>query len=582
MSRIQILPPEEADRIAAGEVVERPASVARELVENALDAGARRIEVEAVRGGLQRLRVADDGEGMGPEDAVLALRRHATSKIRSLEDLSRASTLGFRGEALPSVAAVSRLELLTSDGESGVRVRVEGGRVLGSEPAARARGTTVTVDDLFFNTPARRKFLRSPAAELARISEALLPEILARPAIAFRFRSDGRETLDVPPGEDRAGRAAALWGAELAAALIPFRREAGGRCVHGFLSGPGQTRATRRHWYLFVNGRPVRDRVLIHAAGAGLEGALPRGRYPVLLLFLEVSPAEVDVNVHPAKSEVRFAEPGRIHTLVSGALAGAVRPAAYIPAGPRPSTLLGEPPPAGGGAGEGRQPDALPPRAGRLFTPAELPERPAPGSAPVPGEVAPVVLAQYRDCFIVAHDAGSLFLVDQHVAHERILYEELRDQWRQGVPARQALLFPQTVELEPGAADGLEPALEQLGALGFDLERFGGNAFLVRQVPQALAPGRVEQAFRDLAALLASGPEEGGEPRQAEDLLHHRLAATIACHAAVKIHFPLTREKMEDLLRRLFICREPLTCPHGRTVVTRWPHEEILRAFGRL
>jgi DNA mismatch repair protein MutL len=597
VGRIQILPRQEADRIAAGEVVERPASVVRELVENALDAGASRVDVVVTRGGMGRIGVADDGSGMDPDDARRALERHATSKIRSLEDLSGVTTLGFRGEALPSIAAVSHLELLTSPSSGGeaTLIQVEAGVVRREEPATRAPGTTVTVADLFFNTPARRKFLKSPGAEFSRISEALLPEALVRPEVAFSLTHDGREVLALPAAADPAERIAAVWGPRFAEGLVRFRRETPAGAVAGYVSGPDETRASRRQWYLFVNGRPVRDRILVHAASQGVEGALSKGRYPVLFLYLTLPAGQVDVNVHPAKAEVRFAETGRVYALVTAAMREALQPASYLPGGPvpeQPVAAAGEDGPVGGGVAA---PDATyetviggtpPPPDGRLFQPAVLgAERGGERQAAPPvdlREAAPVVLAQYRSCFIVAHDAESLYLIDQHTAHERVLYEEIRDDLERGADEeRQALLLPRTVELERGSRESVAAALPQIERLGFRVEPFGDDTLLLREVPAYLKTGDAETTLRDLVGIVtgASGRDEAR--REAGRRLDHRLAATVACHAAVKIHFTLTREKMEEIVRRLFRCRDPLTCPHGRTVVVRWDHGQILRAFSR-
>ncbi|MFQ5671191.1 MAG: DNA mismatch repair endonuclease MutL [Acidobacteriota bacterium] len=574
--RIRILSSHEAERIAAGEVVERPASVVRELVENALDAGARHVQVELTRGGLSRIRVADDGEGMSAQDASLALQRHATSKISSLGDLATLTTLGFRGEALPSVAAVSRLELLTAvDGaKEATRVVAKGGKVVQVVPAARSPGTTVTVTDLFYNTPARRKFLKGAASEFSRISESLLPEMLARPDVGFALQHDGRTAVNVSPASGLKERIAALWGSDFAERILAFGAESRTGSVHGYLSGPDDSRASRKNWHLFVNGRPVRDRLLSHAVAEGAGPALPRGRHPVVFLFLTLPASEVDVNVHPAKNEVHFAQAGQVHSLVLGALRGITRPASYIPTAPAPEArAVAEPSFFGKSVRPGLpSPPASSEPAGERFL-----ER-----SPALEEDAPVVLAQYRDCFIVGHDASHLYLIDQHVAHERILYERLRRQMAAGTPMCQALLFPPTVDVGAGRGDAVETLLPRIRRCGLTAERFGPETFLVREAPEFLAQAQVERTFRDLVDLLASaGMEHGGDRRVAEQL-DHRLAATVACHAAVKIHFSLTRTKMEFLVKNLFRCRDPLTCPHGRTTIVKWSHEQILRAFGRL
>ena len=578
MTRIRILPAAEAQRIAAGEVVERPASVVRELVENALDAGGQRIRVDIHGGGLVRMRVADDGSGMTPADAHLALQRHATSKIACLEDLSRVSTLGFRGEALPSIASVSRLFLETAAGEDGeaVRLVVEGGIPAQESPASRPRGTTVTVEDLFFNTPARRKFLKKPAAEFTRISDVLLPEMLARPEVGFYLAHEGRVSVDLAPAPDLRERIAGLWGVRLARGLIPIQQQAAGMTVHGLVSGPDETRGSRRGWNMFVNGRPVRDSLLIHAAGEGVTGLLPKGRYPLLFLFLELPGAEVDVNVHPAKSEVRFADRNAVFTLVRSTLQRALAPAGFLARG------VGVAPQEVNRRGPGSWAVSEAPRDGDLRLAQE-------STAAVPSQIrtaiddeapVPVVIAQYRDCFIVAHDADALYLLDQHAAHERVIYEEILANFAKHESPRQALLFPLSMEVDPGHGGQLPALLPALESLGFGLEAFGEDTLLVRQVPARLPQARAMETLRDLFPILLEG-ETPATDREMRHRLEHKLAATMACHAAVRFHDSLTRERMTEIVRRWRLCREPLTCPHGRTAVVRWPHDQLLRAFGR-
>ncbi|MCZ6650687.1 MAG: DNA mismatch repair endonuclease MutL [Acidobacteria bacterium] len=603
MTRVRILPASEAQRIAAGEVVERPGSVIRELVENALDAGGQRIRVDIHGGGLVRMRVADDGSGMTPADAHLALERHATSKIACLEDLSRVTTLGFRGEALPSIASVSRLTLETAAGEDGeaVRLVVEGGISGPEQPASRPRGTTVTVEDLFFNTPARRKFLKKPASEFTRISDALLPEMLARPEVGFYLSHEERVSVDLAPAADLRERIAGLWGVRLAGSLIPIQRQAAGMTVHGLVSGPDETRGSRRGWHLFVNGRPVRDSLLIHAAGEGVAGLLPKGRYPVLFLFLDLPGGDVDVNVHPAKSEVRFADRSAVFTLVRSTLRQALAPAGFLARGAgvapqetdghatdswavsegyravsgngpdQQSVVLGQQTPSGTAAmfhGDLRH--SRESAAAVSSSPQAAADREA---------ATPVVIAQYRDCFIVAHDADALYLLDQHAAHERVLYEEILANFAAHESPRQALLFPLSMEVDPGHGSQIPALLPALENLGFGLEAFGEDTLLVRQVPARLPEARAVEALRDLLPILLKG--ETGADRAARHRLEHKIAATMACHAAVRFHDSLTRERMTEIVRLWLLCREPLTCPHGRTAVVRWPHDQLLRAFGR-
>ena len=607
MSKVCVLPPEEAERIAAGEVVERPAAVVKELVENALDAGAVRIRIQIDGGGLERIRVADDGHGMSPEDARLAIQRHATSKITCLGDLQNLSTLGFRGEALPSIAAVSRLTLESTDGEKGTAVllQVEAGKMKRDEPASRPRGTTVTVEDLFFNTPARKKFLKKASAEFARISEVTLPEMLARPQVGFRLAHHHRVSVDVAPAADLRERIAGIWGGRVAASLMSFAREAGNMNIAGLVSGPDETRASRRGWHLFVNGRPVRDPLLIHAAGEGITGSVPRGRFPLLFLFLEVPGDSLDVNVHPAKTEVRFAERGPVFSLVRSALKNALMPAGVS------GRASGVPPqvPAQAGTGRWETREALDPApdgngslelpsdgargdgwvAGQNFFRDVAPSSPAGGGQEeMPPDGAgdwtgppPVVLAQYRDCFIMAHDDDAFYMLDQHAAHERVLYEEIRAAFAAQESPRQALLFPATIPVPPGHGGRLDTVLPTLDRLGFTAESFGEDALLVRQVPDRLTQERALQALHDILQLLLEGDIPGADEAAARERLEHRLAATMACHTAVRLHDSLTRERMTEIVQRWLGCRQRLTCPHGRTTVVRWPHGQLLRSFGR-
>jgi DNA mismatch repair protein MutL len=607
VSKVTILPPEEAERIAAGEVVERPAAAVKELIENALDAGAGRIRIQIDGGGLERIRVADDGRGMSPRDARLALQRHATSKISCLDDLQNLSTLGFRGEALPSIAAVSRLTLESTDGDEGsaVRLQVEAGKLQRDEPASRPRGTTVTVEDLFFNTPARKKFLKKASAEFARISEVTLPEMLARPQVGFRLAHHDRVSVDVAPAADLRERIAGLWGGRVAAGLMAFGRDAAQMRIDGLVSGPDETRASRRGWHLFVNGRPVRDPLLLHAAGEGISGSVPRGRFPLLFLFLEVPGNTLDVNVHPAKTEVRFAERGPVFSLVRGALKSALMPATVL------GRSSGVPPqvPAGGGTGgwEIREPAEPTPGEPSLQTPAvntpradawveekSLFREPARQGTTEPGEeetasaeapadpgTPPVVLAQYRDCFIMAHDDDAFYMLDQHAAHERVLYEEIRSAFAARESPRQALLFPATIPVPPGHGERLDAVLPTLHRLGFTAESFGEDALLVRQIPDRLTQERALEALHDILLLLLEGDIPGADEAAARERLEHRLAATMACHSAVRLHDSLTRERMAEIVERWLGCSQRLTCPHGRTAVVRWPHGQLLKSFGR-
>lgn len=578
-TKIRVLEPSVASQIAAGEVVERPASVVKELVDNSLDAGAREIRVLVARGGLEEIRILDDGEGMNRADLVLAPERHATSKIRRIGQLATLATLGFRGEALPSMAAVSRMTLESSPDDSGAgnRIRIEGGRAGPPEVVGHPRGTTVSVRDLFYNAPARRKFLRSPGTETGRIAEVISRIALAHFDRRFFLAADDRTVLDAAPAGDRRERVRQIFGDSTSRWLVPFALEAGCYRVSGFASRPDFTRSTTRDQWLYVNGRPVRDRGILHAITGAYHTLLARGRHPLVLVFLEVPPDRVDFNVHPAKLEVRLADPRAAHEAVRVAIQTAWRERRPVPG------LHGFAP-VSGSTEEWRFDTPRPSRE------AEAGDSPGPGST-AGGAVSPtlfepsgpeglgglVPLAQYRDSYILASAVDGLVIVDQHAAHERILYEELlRDAGREQVE-KQALLFPVTVELGPAQARRLEEGKEELERLGFSVEPFGDRSLLVREVPALLGPADVATLLRDLA----DDFERSASATEGSGRMWDRLAATTACHAAVKVNFPLTREKMTFLLDSLTQAVSPMTCPHGRPVVLRLTHRNLEKEFRR-
>ncbi len=563
--RIRVLPDAVADQIAAGEVVERPASVVKELTENAIDAGATRIRIAVEQGGKTLIEVGDDGIGMGREDAILTLERHATSKIATATDLVGVTTFGFRGEALPAIASVSRLTLVTAeDGAVGTEVRVTGGRVDQVGDAVRQRGTTVTVRGLFFNTPARRKFLRSAGSETRAAWDAVNTLALAHPAVGFEFVADGQPRLAVPPGQDRAERLAGVWGRELAGTLVPAAFAAGGFRVEGFVQRPGDARPTGRRVQLFVNGRPFRDGFLVRAAEAGYRSAISPGDRPSLFLHLEVDPAEVVVNVHPAKLEVRF----RDRIGAERTLEEAVRHAlgALIAAAPvgewRPSLAAVTPPRAA--AGEG-------PAAVDLFGQAEPAPAPgAPGAEPFAAR-----LWQLFDTYIAFEEPDGLVLVDQHAAHERVLYEEVLDQLRGAGAPSQRLLLPLTLDLNDEELDQLAAHGDVLERLGFEVAPFGGRTVVVHAVPSPHPRFDAEACLRDLVSDLAGGRFAGWANR------FERFAATYACRAAVKAGTVLHESEMRELLHRLFATALPPHDVHGRSTIVQLPREELERRFGR-
>ncbi len=579
MGLVRVLPPDVADRIAAGEVVERPASAVRELLDNALDAGSTRVEIELAGGGRDLVSVADDGCGLDPDDALLAFERHATSKIRSGEDLESVRTLGFRGEALAAIAAVSRVELLTCPGagSEGTRVRIDRGRVLGVERASRAPGTTVQVWDLFLGIPARRKFLKSPETELDHCLRVVTRAALARPEVGFWVRHGGRTLVSAPSAGEPAGRVADLLGSRLATGLLPVEGDGGRLAVSGWAGRSDLHRPTRDDIHLFVNRRPVRDPLLVRAVLDAYRPGLPGGRFPVSVLFIELPPEDVDVNVHPAKSEVRFSRPQEVRALLFGAIGRALRGRAAVPVlAPPPGGPPGGDPAAGPGAFPGAPPpppavrDGAPPRG--LDGAAAPPGRLAWGDADGP-PARP--LAQYANCYIVASDERGLLVVDQHVAHERMIYERLIAEAESGPMARQLLLFPQTVELPPGGIETLERERGSFERIGFRFEPFGGRTVMVREVPAVLGREARPAALEDLVARATEGDRSGAEA------LFPRLLATVACHSAVRKGMPLSLEQMGYILRGLAACEVPGHCPHGRVISLRVDLGALDRGFDR-
>lgn len=576
MGRIRVLSPEVADRIAAGEVVERPASVVRELLDNALDADAARIVIELAGGGRDLISVADDGAGLDPDDAVLAFERHATSKIRTGDDLEGVATLGFRGEALAAIAAVSRVELATrtTSAATGTRVRIDRGKLLGVEEAARAPGTTIQVRDLFLGIPARRKFLKSPETELDHCLRVVARASLARPEVGFWVRQGGRALISASPAAEGAARAADLLGGRIASALLPVEADGGRLRLRGWVGRPDLQRPTRDEIHLYVNRRPVRDPLLVRAVLDAYRPGLPAGRFPAVVLFVEVPPEDVDVNVHPAKSEVRFARPQEVRALIVGAISRALKTRAAVPVlsapGDRPDF----------GAIRGSWPAAARfPAAVREGGEGSR-EVPGPGSPPrldLPGSPAGGVraLAQYADCYIVAEDEGGLLVVDQHVAHERLIYERLIREAESGPAARQLLLFPQTVELPPGGTEVLERERPLFERIGFRYEPFGSGTVLVREVPAILGRDAPAATLADLAAAAIEGDRPGAEA------LLPRLLATLSCHSAVRRGMRLTLDRMDYILAGLSACEVPGHCPHGRVISLRLDLTTLDRNFGR-
>ncbi|HEX5004172.1 MAG TPA: DNA mismatch repair endonuclease MutL [Gemmatimonadales bacterium] len=567
--RIAILPDAVADQIAAGEVVARPASALKELVENAIDAGATRVRITVEHGGKTLIEVADDGCGMGREDAVLSLDRHATSKIRSAADLTGVTTFGFRGEALPAIGSVSRLTITTAEGDGdgeGTELQVVGGRLEHVGPVARQRGTTVAVRGLFFNTPARRKFLRSAASEARASYEAVATLALAHPAVGIEFIQDGQVRLAAPPGQDETDRLVAVWGRDLVGTLVPMDHAVGAFRIAGFVQRPGDASPTGRRTQLFVNGRPFKDPFLVRAAEAGYRAAIHPGDRPSLYLRIELAPGEVDVNVHPSKMEVRFRDRIGLESAIEDGVRQAI--GALVAAAP-----IGEwrPMPAG-----------FPPShsAGvidSLFGDDSPAADAAPGAAPAAGAADPLAqgLTQLFDTYIAYQAAEGVVFVDQHSAHERVLYEAVMAAISgEGAPS-QRLLLPATVELTDEELDALERHRDALARVGFEVDAFGGNTVALQAVPTPHPRFDAVACFRDMMADLARG-RFGGWANPLE-----RFGATYACRAAVKAGQRLSDREMRELLLQLFATELPPHDVHGRSTIVQLPREELERRFGR-
>ncbi len=685
MSKIRVLPDHISNLIAAGEVVERPASVAKELVENAIDASATRIVIDVESGGRRLLKFTDDGEGMLRDDAILAFERHATSKISKAEDLAAIGTLGFRGEALASIASVARVELITctEDSSAATRVVIEGGRMRDVKDAAHPRGTTIGVRDLFFNTPARRKFLRSEATESYHLTNLVTHYALAHPEIAFTLTNNGRETIRVAPAKDLRERAYQIFGAQFLDGLLEvnnvsdsgFVSEPGAvatgssetstlertfqpsRIAHvrGFVSAPRERRTSRDAQFLFVNGRFVRDRLIGRALSEGYRSILPHGVYPVALLFIDVPLEEVDVNVHPAKTEVRFRRAAAVADAVREAVRNGLASAGYAPATEirGTTTVIDE-------VGEDAEAQnvelpAMPaetrmetartqtfglrpqPQQERIaFATARAQELPAsetslrPPVPPVPGGVAPAEskpaliqseeiftaielskteseikafpdlppldsaikfvrevaveslsanirpLGQLDESFIIATDDEGLLLIDQHVAHERVLFDKYRALESSRKPESQQMLIPETFDLTPAQASAFDTIAEELESYGFELMRLSGRTVAIKSAPADLPASEARNVLSEVLDTVDA--ERRGATRAT---LRDEIAASLACHAAIKVNMPLAPEKMRWLIDRLLLTSSPTTCPHGRPVILRLATQDILKGFHR-
>jgi DNA mismatch repair protein MutL len=689
MAKIRVLPDALANKIAAGEVVERPASVVKELLENALDAGAHSLKIEVETGGKRLIRIIDDGEGMTRDDAIVAFERHATSKLRTAEDLESITTLGFRGEALPSIASVSRLHLRTKTATDieGTEIEFNGGKLAGVRAIAWPGGTEVEIKDLFFNMPARKKFLKSDATETYHITSLVQHYALANPGLSFLLINNGRDAIHVAPARTLKERAYQVLGSALLNKLLEVNAESNGLRINGFVSNPQEQRSSRDQQYLFVNRRFVRDQLIGRAVTEAYRSMMPSGTYPAVVLFIDVPPMEVDVNVHPAKTEVRFLHESAIVAFVRNAVAEAIRatePTTRIAAdrtgdagsaAPRrqaPDSLAGnqskpselnaawrslreaareEPPPEAledefvdairlsvtrrpdlsepdetnrrsaessfnqsrplndesfDSSGEtipdealdsgrasttdaGKSVDRVAIESGGLFAPpsATVPDESAlaqsrsqaethqPQALPNLGHgIKP--LGQIRDSYIVATDEEGLLLVDQHVAHERVLFEQFRDT-RLARPADvQALLIPETLDLSPAEADAFGVVQEELESIGIDTMQLSGRTIAIQTAPAGLAAKEVIALVREVLGVV-----ERERRSFSLDHLRDEIAASLACKAAIKVNMPLTSEKMQWLIDELMKTKNPMTCPHGRPIIMRMELRDIERGFKR-
>jgi DNA mismatch repair protein MutL len=565
VASIRLLDPQTVNAIAAGEVIERPASVVKELVENALDAHARRISIEVKGAGQELIRVVDDGDGIPAGEASLAFVRHATSKIGSVDDLQGIATLGFRGEALPSIAAVARVACLTAvPGAPGTRLRLKGGTQESLEAAGAPSGTTIEVRDLFFNTPARLKFLKKPATEAAAIGRLVSELAVAYPEVAFTLTSDGRKAVQTPGSGHLGDAVHAVFGGEAATQLLPLHLQ-DAITIRGVLSQPRYDRTSRDFILLFVNRRRIWHRALTFAVEEAYRGLKDPGRFPLAVILMEVDPSAVDVNVHPTKREVRFQDESRVFGAVQRACYEALRAAQPYrfrsPDSPTPAVALAS---AHRPTGPSGAPAATGPAAALLLRPE------APALPPLR------LLGQVLDCYLLAESPDGVVIVDQHAAHEKILFHQFMQEVRSGRRSEQLLLIPVLLEVTPAQCSGLERATAALHALGFELDAFGGDTLRITAAPAALPPesvnGLVEEVLNEVA-------EEAPATAAAERI--RKAAASLACHAAVTFHQPLAMEEQRRLLDQLERTPDAIACPHGRPTMITLSDEQLRREFRR-
>jgi DNA mismatch repair protein MutL len=612
MSKIRVLPEILANKIAAGEIVERPASVVKELIENSIDAGAAAVQVLIESGGKKLIQVRDDGEGMSQDDAILAFEHHATSKLQKVEDLGAIATLGFRGEALPSIASISRLSLRTRRASedaatAGTEVDIQGGTIRSVKPISWDRGTEVTVRDLFFNVPARRKFLRSHETELGHITRLATHYALAHPEIRFVLESEGRTLISVSPVAKFRERIFQLFGEGFLDNLVEVSGSAGEVAVHGFTSRPHEQRTNPYSQFFYVNRRIVRDKVISSALRQAYRNCMPGSAYPVAVLFVELPYDQVDVNAHPAKTEIRFRQQNVVHDLIRGSIERALVLSRSIPSYEHRTDASDPAAPSGAPAGEPLQSGSYELRpsttASEAFQRAfnypfrELPQLPqsatedhsslkiradlligADSTENRPFHSGGVrILGQIQDSYIIGSDNAGLLIIDQHVAHERILYEKLASSMQRNSIETQGLLVPLTLDLPPHQMAILDRVLPELNRNGLQVERFGGNTVIIRSVP---AIARDADCHKLLMEILEGIESE--ERTHDVDRIRDRIAVSTACRAAIKVHMPLSMEKMQWLLDELARTRIPTNCPHGRPIILRFSLYEIERNFGRV
>jgi len=612
-TKIHILPEDLCNKIAAGEVVERPSSVVKELLENSLDAGATNILIELEAGGKRLIRITDNGCGMNRQDAFLSFERHATSKIHSDIDLFALKTLGFRGEALASIASVSRLQLQTCDNDAGLgqQIYAEGGKIKKVTELGLPTGTVVEVRNLFYNLPARKKFLRKEQTELGHAADVVTKQALANPTVSFQLKHHDRMMLDLRREKGIRERVAALLGRSLLQDLLPLKQGTTDDLrLTGLISKPQLTRSATSHIYTFINGRYIRDRVVQHAVMAGYRHLLMKGRYPVVVLFLDLDPAQVDVNVHPTKHEVRFREQSLVHDFIANALQQTLRPAEWLTAFTEVSAAIESPQEATQPLSSlrGSQPhDSARETVGNYSSPVDsrqpgdlsstLPlqhvsvsldssmpmeknteevQYELPGSAADGFFTRLQILGQYHQSYILCQDGADLILIDQHAAHERVGFEKLRHAYTRGTIPSQTLLFPEVLEIDFNSAAALNDYLQELSALGFELEPFGGNSFVLKALPQLLEGKNVSQLVVDVALELVRIGQSGQLRESIDEIL-----ILMACHSVIRANQALATLEIKALFRDLDKIDFKANCPHGRPVMQRLTLAEVERLFRR-